>query len=197
MHKIKSSASFALTLGLFYLATSLLVTTFEIRNMRRDIPHIIEQFETMETSIDIAGILKTIDGVNEQIPLVLTQVEESRKTLDRLNTQIPSILNEVSALRQSTIPSLIKESEALRAEMPIMLEKADKLATKVNNIPENMTKSFAKGTVKTVISAPTDIVKGVGEGVGNTLKTGAGLIIKQSEEQGKTKNPAEQPASSE
>lgn len=166
MDTLKKNSQLILALALIYLATSLLLTAIEIKNIRRDVPVFLSQVETMETTIDIAGVIDTVNTIGDQVPSIVEEIKGARTTLDDINQQMPAILAETQALRKTTIPALIKESEAIRASAPGMLDKADQVATKLSKIPENMTSGVVKGTAKSVINAPGDLIKGVGEGVG-------------------------------
>lgn len=60
------------------------------------------------------------------------------------------------------------ESQQWREELPGILEQADHVVSKANKVPEHMLEGVVKGTVKSVISAPGDILEGVAEEVGIT-----------------------------
>lgn len=161
----KNNALLIMSLAIIYLSSVLLFAVFEVRNVRNDLPDLMNQFETMDTKVDIAGIIGAVNGVSTQIPSIVTEIGETRQTLEQINKDMPALLAETAALRQTTIPAVIKESQAIRASTPDTLEKADKIVTKLSNVSENFTKNLATGTVKSVISAPSDVVKGVGKGL--------------------------------
>ncbi len=117
-------ASYLFSLSLFTLAGSIAYFTYEMTNVSKQVPDILQSIDN--TSEKIEPIIDEVGQIIDLVPPILKQVEESRKL-------IPSILKEVEQTRQQ-IPALLKESEAIRGELPAVLSSADKASQAVTDV---------------------------------------------------------------
>ncbi len=117
-------ASYLFSLSIFALAGSIVYFTYEMTNVSKQVPDILQSIDN--TSEKIEPIIDEVGQIIDLVPPILKQVEESRKL-------IPPILKEVEQTRQQ-IPALLKESEAIRGELPAVLSSADKASQAVTDV---------------------------------------------------------------
>jgi len=189
MDKLKIYATFSVAAAICYLATSLVLATLEIGKVREQLPQIITQLETVESGLDIPGILEIISRVDARLPGILEEVASVRQSVDGVSNQIPGLVAEVAAVRQQTVPAVLQESQAIRSSIPPVLQESkairelvpgvlgesasirkalpgtldrtDAIVEKLGNVGENLTENVTRGTVKSILSAPIDIIEGV------------------------------------
>ena len=128
-------ASYLFSLSLFALAGSIAYFTYEMTNVSKQVPDILQSIDN--TSEKIEPIINEVGQIIDLVPPILKQVEETRKL-------IPPILKEVEQTRQQ-IPALLKESEAIReeseairGELPAVLASADKASAAVVDVAKQV-----------------------------------------------------------
>jgi len=121
-------ASYLFSLSLFALAGSIAYFTYEMTNVSKQVPDILQSIDN--TSEKIEPIIDEVGQIIDLVPPILKQVEETRKL-------IPPILKEVEQTRQQ-IPALLKESEAIRGELPAVLASTDKASAAVVDLAKQV-----------------------------------------------------------
>lgn len=165
MHYIRSFSTLCLALAMAYFAYALISVAGEIKMTREQLPQLLNQVETMEKSIRVDEWLALAEHLDTQLPSVLAQVERTRATANAINNRIPSILKEVNALRQNTIPDVLKETTSIRKMLPTTLQDMNALADKAKSVSENATEGAIDGTLKSLVKAPITLIKSAGKEV--------------------------------
>ncbi|WP_220720609.1 hypothetical protein [Agarivorans litoreus] len=131
-------------LGLFTLAAAIVFFTLELRQLRIQLPSMLEQVDSTAQRVDpivaqivelqafIPQIIEQSQGYQSLIPEVLSRV-------DAINTQLPLIIDEVAAISQAIKPVLL-QSEAWRGELPAILKRVDDTNTTVRATNEEIAK---------------------------------------------------------
>jgi hypothetical protein len=106
----------------------------------------------------VPGIVAEVHAVNEQIPPIIAQVNGVRE-------QIPSMVQTVDKASESVqtfstqlaetnklIPGILQESQKLREEAPVMMDRAEKLVTQGGEFGSEAGKGALSGLVMSVIN---------------------------------------------
>ena len=141
----------------------------EIQNLQKTTaPQLITQIDYMQKET-IPNILEEVHQTREQMPHILEQIELTRKTLpavleriDQVTLAADVITVEIGKLRE-TIPDILIEVEQTREAIPDMLDRADQLIGKAETISQHAGEGAVSGVVKGVITAPLDIISGMGK----------------------------------
>lgn len=140
----RNSATYLLAVSLFSLAGAIIYFTWEVAQVREQIPEILASVE--QTSNEIEPVVDEIAAIRDLIPPILNEVAETRKLVSPIleevrltREQIPSILQETGKIREQIppilkevektrkqIPSILKEVKAVRKELPAVLKSTDK-----------------------------------------------------------------------
>lgn len=131
---------------------------------------------------EVAAVRQLVDN---QLPPVLAETAALRQLVDAqlpaLLQQLPPLLAEVKAVRTQTVPSVLDESEALRRDLPVMLDEAGLLLDKARDAG----REASQGAVTGVLRLPLDFLFGAGEFVlgGKVLKPEEGKALRKVAEE--------------
>ncbi|WP_221076353.1 hypothetical protein [Agarivorans aestuarii] len=131
-------------LGLFALTAAILFFTLELRQVRLQLPSMLEQVDSTAQRVDpivaqvaelqtfIPQIIEQSEGYQELIPEVLSRVDD-------INAQLPLIMDEVAAISQAIEP-VLEQTEAWREELPAILKRVDETNTTVRGTNKEIAK---------------------------------------------------------
>ncbi|BEU04295.1 hypothetical protein OAG1_30950 [Agarivorans sp. OAG1] len=131
-------------LGLFALAAAIVFFTLELRQVRTQLPSMLEQVDSTAQRVDpivaqiaelqtfIPQIIEQSEGYQELIPEVLSRVDD-------INAQLPLIIDEVAAISQAIEP-VLEQTEAWREELPGILKRVDETNTTVRGTNKEIAK---------------------------------------------------------
>lgn len=131
-------------LGLFALTAAIVFFTLELRQVRLQLPSMLEQVDSTAQRVDpivaqvaelqtfIPQIIEQSEGYQELIPEVLSRVDD-------INAQLPLIMDEVASVRQAIEP-VLEQTEAWREELPAILKRVDETNTTVRGTNKEIAK---------------------------------------------------------
>lgn len=179
----RNGATYLLALSLFSLAGAIIYFTWELAQVREEIPAILASVE--QTSGEIEPVVKEIAAINEQIPPVLSEVTEIRKLVPpmleevrltreqipailqesgKIREQVPSVLQESARIREQ-IPSILTEVEKSREMVPPTLDRVDQMIANARTVGQESGKGAVTGVITGILAAPFTIVGNIGKNV--------------------------------
>ena len=131
----RNGATYLLAASLFSVAGALVYFSWEVAQVRQQIPSILASVE--QTSSEIEPVVKEVAGIRDLIPPILKEVEENRKLVPPIleemrltREQIPTILQESGKIREQ-IPPILQESGKIREQIPSILEESSKIRKQI------------------------------------------------------------------
>ena len=141
----RNGATYLLAASLFSLAGAIVYFSWEIAQVRQQIPSILASVE--QTSSEIEPVVKEVAGIRDLIPPILKEVEETRKLVSPIleevrltREQIPSILQESGKIREQ-IPPILQESGKIREQIPSILKESGKIRKQIPPILKEVEKT--------------------------------------------------------
>lgn len=110
---MKNAAAYTLSAALVGLAATVGYFTYELTQLRRSLPQVLERAEAVVAKVD--PVVEEVAAIRHVIPDVVAQVAATTR-------EIPPIVEEVAHLRR-TVPAILEEVRATRTTLPTLVNK--------------------------------------------------------------------------
>ncbi len=134
----KSIAINAISVAILCLALSLCYFTYELSQIRKQIPEIL--IATESTTARVEPALQQLNEVRDLVPPILEEVARVRvlvpdilREIESTRNSINPILNEVAEIR-AVIPTIVDEIAAVRGTVPVIVEEVEQVKAEMPNI---------------------------------------------------------------
>lgn len=132
-----SISQILLAAAIAYLAYSLIHISSQIPNALKLVDETTKSIEKFQPQID--QIIVQVDGINQQIPAILAQIEQTRPLIDqalvesnKYSSQIPAVLTHLTKVEQQVA--------AIDKQLPDILARIDNVVATTNNTTKEIAK---------------------------------------------------------
>ncbi len=171
MSKSSAMATYVLSAALFSIAAAIAYFTYELSRLHQDIPAILTQVENTSGKVD--PILAEVTEIRKMVPTILTEIAAVRG-------EIPSIVNEISETRKQ-IPPVLQEVKETRESIPAILKTVESASASIDQTNKEIaaTRPLVPDVLKEVKAIRSEI-EATRKSIPGTLKQVDELLAKAS-----------------
>ncbi|WP_300668454.1 hypothetical protein [Desulfoluna sp.] len=147
----------------------------EVEEIRKTVPSILTEMAQVRNAVP--AILEEVEKIRETLPSILTRVDAIQAQAKELETHLPLLtetVNTVTAQVETALPLIeqaLKESEAIRLQIPDTLTRVEVLVADAQGIAGKASQEAVTGMVKGVLTSPFKLLMAAGNSITGSLFT--------------------------